>query len=107
MKDVGEFLERLGKTIGRIDGPRGWDWGRDDDDGDDGPTVERDLTLGENPEVEVEINASALSLRVVPVEPGQSPKLTLRGKGAEYADLQVEQDGNKVRVSVQRARELL
>jgi hypothetical protein len=107
MKDVGEFLERLGKTIGKIDGPRGWDWGRDDEGEDGGPTVEHELTLGENPEVEVEINASALSLRVVPVEPGQSPKITLRGKGAESAELQVEQDGNKVRVSVQRARELM
>jgi hypothetical protein len=108
MKDVGDFLERLGKTIGKIDGPRSWDWGRDDDEGDEGgAAVERELDLSDGGEIEVEINASALSLRVTPLEPGQKPKIGLRGKGAESADLQVEQTGNKVKVSVQRARELM
>lgn len=109
MNDVGEFLEKLGKSIGKMDGPRGWGgWGREDDeDGetDEGaPALEQPLTFGELPELE--INASALSLRIVPVEAGEAPRISLRGKGAEGAELRVETQGEAVKVSVQRGREL-
>jgi len=105
MKDIGEFLERLGRTIGRIDAPRGWDWLRDEEDSEPGgPRIERELPLGETPEAE--LTASALSLRIVPVEPGQQPHITLQGRGAESAELRVERQGDKVIVSVQRAGEL-
>lgn len=105
MKDIGEFLERLGRTIGRIDAPRGWDWLRDEEEGELGsPRIERELPLGETPEVD--LTASTLSLRIVPVEPGQQPRITLQGRGAEGADLRIERQGEKVVVSIQRAGEL-
>lgn len=113
MNDVGEFLEKLGKSLGKMDGPGGWGWGRDstadDGDGDDTtddatPALKRELTFGEQPELE--INASALSLRILPLEAGETPYIALHGKGAEGVDLRVDSEGGNVKVSVQRGREL-
>ncbi|HEY7294488.1 MAG TPA: DUF4097 family beta strand repeat-containing protein [Dehalococcoidia bacterium] len=80
MNDLGEFLERLGRRLERLDRSGGFGLHFTDDEDEVVETIERELVFGEVPALR--LSAGLISVAVHPVAPGERSRLVLRGRRA-------------------------
>ncbi|HLZ71948.1 MAG TPA: DUF4097 family beta strand repeat-containing protein [Dehalococcoidia bacterium] len=87
MNDLGEFLERLGRRLERLDRPGRFGWNLADDEDEPVETIERELVFGEAPALR--LNAGMISVSVRPVAPGERARLVLRGRRANEEQVEI------------------
>ncbi len=112
MAERGEHMaERAERMAERFAGRFGINFGAGNNDADDdstvdagtdGPTVERDLVFGEQPELR--LTAGPMSVRIRPVEAGGKPRLELRGREAHEAEIEIGKWDDAVAVEVRPSR---
>ncbi|MHB8577029.1 MAG: hypothetical protein ACYDCQ_17085, partial [Dehalococcoidia bacterium] len=111
MQEVGEFLERLGRQISRMERRYGRGAGRfgeqfqahfgehfqahfseDSDAGDTGPETDvRELVFGEQPELRLKVNLSTVHLRQV--EAGAKTRVSARERDLANVEITTADDG--------------
>ncbi len=87
MNDLGEFLERLGRRLERLDRPGGFGLHLADDEDEAVETIERELVFGEVPALR--LNAGLISVSVRPVAAGERTRLVLRGRRANEEQIEI------------------